>query len=277
VKSLSLDAYTLKIIAITSMGVHHAAMVLWEIVPLWIHIPLGFIRGVTFPIMAFFVVEGFRRTSNVKRYMLRLLLFGAVAQIPYMLAFGVATLNIVFTILVGLICLVMQRRLYVEKGKKGLFVVLFIIILIASNFVVEGGFAGLLMIFLFNVIRDEQRRRTVPLIVWGAYMVFSVLLVRATAVMLEAFVDVIGQVDLAVDAAVSGVAAHEIMLMTEHFILPVGTFLIIPLLRAYNGDLGKRAKYLFYSFYPLHFIVLVAIGFALRLIDGFAVYSPFFG
>ncbi|MCL2227774.1 MAG: conjugal transfer protein TraX [Oscillospiraceae bacterium] len=276
-KSLSLDAYTLKIIAITSMGVHHAAMVLWEIVPLWIHIPLGFIRGVTFPIMAFFVVEGFRRTSNVKRYMLRLLLFGAVAQIPYMLAFGVATLNIVFTILVGLICLVMQRRLYVEKGKKGLFVVLFIIILIASNFVVEGGFAGLLMIFLFNVIRDEQRRRTVPLIVWGAYMVFSVLLVRATAVMLEAFVDVIGQVDLAVDAAVSGVAAHEIMLMTEHFILPVGTFLIIPLLRAYNGDLGKRAKYLFYSFYPLHFIVLVAIGFALRLIDGFAVYSPFFG
>ena len=37
---LSLDAFTLKIIAIVSMGVHHTIMILWELFPLWLHLPL---------------------------------------------------------------------------------------------------------------------------------------------------------------------------------------------------------------------------------------------
>ena len=107
-KSLSLDTFTLKLIAIISMALHHVVMVLWEVMPLWIHIPAYALRGITFPIMAFFLVEGFRRTSNLKRYMLRLLAFAVVSQIPYALALGTplwTPLNIIFTILLGLCCL----------------------------------------------------------------------------------------------------------------------------------------------------------------------------
>ena len=195
---LSLDAYTLKIIAIVSMGVHHAAMILWQIFPMWIHIPLGFIRGITFPIMAFFVVEGFRRTSNVKKYMLRLLIFGAIAQGPYMLAFGIATLNIVFSIALGLACLLMYRGLYVNREKKALFVFLFVVICIKSTFIVEGGFAALIMIFLFNVIRDEMKRRTIPLIVWGAFSVVSVLMARVSLILLDVFSDFVDEASVMV-------------------------------------------------------------------------------
>ena len=68
--------------------------------------------------------------------------------------------------------------------------------------------------------------------------------------------------------------AYEVMMMTQTFVLPLGTFLIIPLLRAYNGELGRRAKYLFYTFYPAHFAVLVLIAFALGLKSDITITSP---
>lgn len=259
-----MDAFTLKLIAIISMGVHHAAMVLWQIVPMWIHIPLYLIRGVTFPIMAFFVVEGFRRTRNVKKYMLRLLIFGLISQVPYALAFGTsvwAPLNIVFAILLGLICLVLREKLYVEQGKKALFVILFILILIFATVAVEGAFAGILMIFLFCVIKEEMTRRTVPLIIWGAFMVFGSVTTRLVPLLM----DTLGVYVAEAAVEMTGILAYMNM-MSQYFLISIGTFLIIPLLRSYNGELGKRAKYLFYTFYPLHFVILVIIGVALGLI-----------
>ena len=259
---LSLDAFTLKIIAIVSMGLHHIAMVLWPIVPMWIHTPLGFLRGVTFPIMAFFVVEGFRRTSNMKRYMARLLIFGAIAQIPYMFAFGMMSLsggimlNIVFAIAIGLVCLILHKKLYIEQQKKALFVIIFIAILIISTFLVEGAFGGPILIFLYNVIKDEMRRRTVPLIIFGAFAVLMSLVNRV-------FFGVIAEYTGAVEV---GIMAYEMMMATRTFVVPLGTFMVIPLLRAYNGELGKRAKYLFYAFYPGHFIILAWVALVLGII-----------
>jgi len=231
-------------------------MVLWEIFPIWVHLPLAVIRGVTFPIMAFFVVEGFRRTSNIKRYMLRLLIFGAIAQVPYMLALGLPSLNIIFSILLGLICLAIYDKLFVQKEKKGLFVFLFIVILIVSTFIVEGGLFALMMIFLFHVIKNEKSRRTWPLVLWGAFMILSNLIGRFSLPVIETAG--LGEtIDL-------GIVGYEAMLL-QYPVFAVGTFLIIPLLRAYNGELGRRAKYLFYTFYPLHFAILAAIAFALGL------------
>jgi len=252
-KGLSLDAFTLKLIAIISMVAHHAFMVLWQIFPIEFLVAMNFLMGVTFPIMAFFVVEGFNRTRNIKRYMLRLLIFGAIAQIPYMLAFGVPTLNIVFSILVGLICLQMHKKFYVEKSNKALFVVLFILILIVSTFTVEGGFFGVLMIFLFNVIKGEMRRRTIPLIVYGGLMVLMSLLGNLA-----------GDIAQLYTGELHGMLAYA-QAIGRYFSIPIGTFLIIPLLRAYNGNLGRKAKFLFYTVYPLHFVILVIIAMALGL------------
>jgi len=263
---LSINAFQLKLIAIISMLLNHTTVALWPIVPLWLHIPVGFIRGITFPIMAFFVVEGFRRTRNIKKYMLRLAIFGAIAQIPYTLVFGLFILNIVFTILIGLCCLLLHEKLYVEKGKKALFVVLFVLINIFFSFVVpvEGQFAGILLIFLFKVIKkSEMSRRTIPLIIIGVVNVIGGL---ATYAMYQfaASVDEIGT--LLIDELGHGLLAGHTMMMSQYFVLPLGTFLIIPLLRAYNGELGKRAKFLFYTVYPGHFIILGLIAFALGLL-----------
>ena len=62
------------------------------------------------------MVEGFYHTGNIRRYELRLLLFAAVSEIPFDLAFSWRVLeftyqNIFFTLFLGLLMLdLMQRR-----------------------------------------------------------------------------------------------------------------------------------------------------------------------
>jgi len=251
---LSLDAFSLKLIAIITMGIQHTIIVLWEIFPIWAILPLQIVRGITFPIMAFFVVEGFRRSTNINKYMLRLFVFACVAQIPYILAFGLSMLNIIFTILLGLVILKMYENLYVEKSKRGLFVVLFILISIVSVGFFEGGLVGPILIFMFHVIKDEKKRRLWPLIFWGVTTLVFGLLNRLT----------FGFMDADAVAEMGTLMQFELM-MAQHWVFPLGPFLVIPLLLAYNGERGRKAKYLFYAFYPGHLAVLAIISFALGL------------
>jgi len=270
-KQLSLDAFTLKMIAVISMIVHHTTVVLWEIFPISVHLPLYAIRGVTFPIMAFFIVEGFRRTSNIKKYMGRLLVFALIAQVPYMLASNLFMPNIIFTILLGLICLALYEKLYIQKQKHEIFILLFIlIILISSSF--EGGLFGPILIFLFHIIKDEKKRRTIPLIFFGCVMLLMNLVFKILAA-----VSTIPEVQEIIAELLAEFPAGYIQLelmLAEYWVFSLGAFAIIPLLRAYNGQLGRRAKYLFYVFYPVHWLILALIAFALGLND-FTIKSMF--
>ena len=54
-----LDAYKLKWIAIIGMVLSHMFYAWWDIMPFWLILVLSGLGGLTFPIMSFFVVEGF--------------------------------------------------------------------------------------------------------------------------------------------------------------------------------------------------------------------------
>jgi hypothetical protein len=250
------------------MGLSHIILVLWEVLPMGVVIPLYILRGITFPIMAFFITEGFIHTSNIKRYMLRLFIFGLIAQVPYTLAFQFNTLNIIFSMFIGLSCLVLYDKWFVnpEKPRITLFVIVFIAILILATIIAEGGFFGILLIFLFYVIKNQKKRKTIPLIAWGLFTVLNSVIVRAMA-----------SPELAETLLVAGggAAVRLEMMMMFNFAVPIvvlGTFLVIPLLRAYNGDRGRKAKYLFYIFYPAHLAILAAISIGLGLTEfGFSI------
>ena len=81
-----MDAYKLKWIAVICMILNHMALAWYEILPAWLLFPLCAAGGVTFVIMAFFVVDGYKYTSNLKKYFLRLLVFGIIAQAFYPMA-----------------------------------------------------------------------------------------------------------------------------------------------------------------------------------------------
>ena len=85
-----LSGAALKLIAIISMLVDHANKAL--IYP-YLTSSTGFLATVSnifdvlgriaFPLFCFMLVEGFFKTSNRKRYLLNLILFGIISEIPF--------------------------------------------------------------------------------------------------------------------------------------------------------------------------------------------------
>ena len=252
------DAFTLKMIAIAGMILQHIAIVLRDVVVSWLHFPLQFAGGFTFPIMAFFLVEGYKHTSNIKKYVGRMLIFGLISQIPFIWTFG-PQLNIMFTLLFGLFTLI----LYDKMKNRGLFWFIFVIYVILSTVIVNWGLVGPIVILLYHTIKSEKARRTVPALVAGG-LNFLLLIVIAVVVaiivividnpeILEKLSGLIGGEDV---DPIAGLAA---------FLFPFGSIAAIPLIRGYNGERGRNMKFLFYAFYPLHLLILALIAFALGI------------
>ena len=70
---------------------------------------LRFYGSAAFPLFAYFIVQGFKHTADLKQYMYRLFLFALITEPLFAACFpGRGEMNILFTLLTGLICL----RLY---------------------------------------------------------------------------------------------------------------------------------------------------------------------
>jgi hypothetical protein len=120
----------------------------------------------------------------------------------------------------------------------------------------EGGLFGPILILMYHRIEDSRKRRTKPLIFWGIMMVVSTLITKAEFLIGgEQLISELPRV------------MHLDFVLAGYFVVPVMPFLLIPLLLSYNGERGRRAKFLFYSFYPLHFVILAAIAYFTGLSD----------
>lgn len=67
-----------------------------------------------FPIFAFLLVEGYRHTSDIRKYFIRLFLFALISEVPFDLAstgqvFDLQKQNIFFTLAAGLIVLYLGK------------------------------------------------------------------------------------------------------------------------------------------------------------------------
>lgn len=115
-----INANTMKMIAIITMLIDHlGAALVWEYVLTlqgdarmqWytVYMVMRKIGRLAFPIYCFFIVEGLEHTRNVKKYIIRLVIFALISEIPFDYAFqGKLTLgyqNVFFTLAIGLICI----------------------------------------------------------------------------------------------------------------------------------------------------------------------------
>ncbi len=84
---LQLTGNQLKIIAIAAMTLDHCVAVFMpqDMAGRWILRMLGRMAA---PIMCYLIAEGYYHTSNLKKYMGRLLLVAVISHIPYNLCFG---------------------------------------------------------------------------------------------------------------------------------------------------------------------------------------------
>ena len=220
-----IDAFWLKIFAIVGMTLDHIGIVFGDHMPLAAKTALYALGGLTFPIMAYLLGEGFRHTRNVKKYALRLLFFAILTQIPYSWTLFKQA-NVLFTLLLGLLLLWLYERI----GDKPAFYLLLIGVVLLSAFC-DWGVVGPVMVFLYYILRGQGWNR--ELIPW---------LLPLLAMALPGLYSLVAQGDISV-------------LPNIAFAL-VGCSLTVPLLHAYNGQRGRSMKYLFYAYYPVHIAVL---------------------
>ncbi|MCL2415342.1 MAG: conjugal transfer protein TraX [Defluviitaleaceae bacterium] len=233
---LNLSGFWLKIIAAVGMTLQHIALALTPVIPLWLQYPMQLAGGLTFPILAFLLVEGYKHTSSIGKYALRLLIFALIAQIPFMLAFDVMLANIMYTLCLGIVVLICYDKI---KNRILFWIIFFALVGLTALIPFDWGVIGLPIILMFRIIEDEYRRRTAPC----AFAAIMLLLPRM-----------------------------PIFFETGNFppamLFPIGCLLAMPINWAYTGEHGiKHSKILFYAYYPLHLVGLVVVAHMFGLID----------
>ncbi len=236
-RKLPLHAVSLRLIALVCMLLDH----LWAtVVPgnFWMTV-LG---RLAFPIFAFQAVEGYYHTSNFKRYLLRLLIFGLLSEIPFNLMLGGYWIypfhqNVMFTLLMGLMAVHAMEKARNGDAKqrmKSAVAVMLWIVVGAITFVDYGAY-GVMMVLLFALCRFLPYGKVFQL----AGMV-----------------------------AINGYLMEGMTVPVFGRQIPLQAFAILSLgiIWLYNGEKGPRnriVQYGSYLFYPLHMLILGVIGYFL--------------
>ena len=182
------------------------------------------------PVFCFFIAQGFYYTSDLKKYITRLLIFALISHIPYNLAFGlsisplVAT-SVIWPLAMGLIALAVIKY---EKIHIVLRIAL-VGVLCAVSYTANWNFFAVLWIVGFGLFHGDFRRQALSFCIIGAaYLAWQL---RRFGLF------------------------HPIYPQWFQF----GIFLAIPLLAIYSGIQGKKSRFaslFFYVFYPAHLLFL---------------------
>lgn len=129
-------------------------------------------RGIgrlAFPIFCFTLVEGFCHTHDLKAYMKRLLIVGALSEIPFDLAesghiYSSKNQNVFFTLLIGLIMLYYCRKAIGTLAKAEIV----IIAMAGAEFLrTDYGALGILLVAIFWFTREYKWYRAVLGAAWN--------------------------------------------------------------------------------------------------------------
>ena len=231
---------------VTSFTLHILAMIFMLCDHLWGTIVPGndwltCIGRISFPIFAFMIVEGYFHTKSVKKYVLRLLIFALISEIPFNLMMGSGIFypihqNVLwsFLIAIGLICLnekVKERRVWLRILVGALSVMLGYLLGILT--MVDFYHAGVLSVLVFYFFRKRK---------WWCYIGQLVFLWYVNAELLGGLI-------------------YEINLFGNTYSILRQSFALLALIpiwlyRGKQGYYNKAIKYAFYAFYPLHMLIL---------------------
>lgn len=212
------DGFFLKLIAVAAMTVDHISAVFFPS-EIWMRL----IGRLTMPIMAFLISEGYHYTRSVRKYLFRLLIFAIVSQVPYMLAFGINNLNVMFTLAISVLLLAIETS-YMSNLLR---VLLTFSLLLVSVFC-DWSLFGVLFVYVFYRYRGNFKRQALS---------FCIVVVLQIAV-------------------------HALMSFPSRnldYFVNAGTIAALPLLSLYNLRRGRDVRYFFYIYYPVHLAVLALL------------------
>lgn len=241
---------TKKINGLTSFTLHILAMLFMLCDHLWATLfPaaewLSCIGRLAFPIFAFMIAEGYSHTSNVKKYVLRLLICAVITEVPFNLFYGGSAFypfhqNVLWTFLIALLAITLIEK--AKRLKKRVFGWLIIAVIVLVSYVigilsmVDYFGAGVLMVLVFYFFRERK---------WWCFAAQLVCLAVINIEMLKGMTYPIT------------IMGHEFQLVRQGLAL----LALIPIW-LYKGEQGfhsKPFKYFCYAFYPVHLLLLYII------------------
>ena len=235
---------------LTSFALHIMAMVfmifdhLWGVFATDGYLWMTCIGRLTYPIFAFMIVEGYFHTKNLKKYVLRLLIFALISEIPFNLVMSsswIAPLhqNVLWTFLIGILLIFLNEK----ANKKALWVRILVFIgtvllgcLLGIITFVDYNHGGILIILMFYVFRERK---------WWALL---------------------GQIVCLYFISVEVISGQfiPIELFGKTFELVVQSFCVLALIPIWlyqgkQGPYNKAIRYLYYGFYPAHLLLFALI------------------
>ena len=239
-KNFELTAAVLHIIAMTLMLMDH----LWAtLLPAreW----LTCAGRVAFPIFAFMAVEGYFHTRSFKKYILRMLLFAVLSEIPFDLMYGGTWFypvhqNVLWTFLLGLLGVWLMEQVR-KKGKTWMYLLVCVLVVpaglvLGTLCMVDYYGVGVLTVFVFYFLHGRK---------WWCFL---------------------GQLAALdwLNVELLGGLMYPVQLFGMEFELCQQGLALLALIPIwlYHGRQGYHSKpfqYLCYAFYPVHMLLLVVV------------------
>ena len=237
---------TKKTFDISSFGLHILAMALMLCDHLWATVVPGNdwltdIGRLAFPIFAFMTVEGYFHTKNFKKYMLRLLVFALISEIPFNLVMGGRLFyplhqNVLWTFLLGLLLVHFNAKVKERKLPLRILVAVGTVILayiLGIITFVDYYHAGVLTVLAFYFLRGRK---------WWQ------MALQALALWY-------------INTAILGGLVWEIPLFGTTLVLHQQSLALLALIpiwlyRGTQGHHSKAFRYFCYGFYPCHLLIL---------------------
>lgn len=242
-----LTGNTLKWIAIVCMLIDHIA---WAFIPTTS--PLGvimhFIGRITGPTMFFFIAEGYFHTHDVKRYALRLFIFGIISWIPFSLFetgnLLSSNLGVIWTLFLGLLALWACDKL----GNPFLKFVIVFGCCFLSMFG-DWPIFGVLYVVAFGLTSPIKGGSFKKQCIW--FSVITVIMILPDALYAVALMG-------------ANSTSESLLLLNQvgaTIMINSGCFLPLFLLGRYNSERGGKPwmKWAFYVFYPAHLLILALL------------------
>ncbi len=235
---------------LSSLALHIIAMVLMLCDHLWATIVPGanwltWVGRLAFPIYAFLITEGFFHTHNLKKYMLRLLIFAVVSEVPFNLLTGGYWINpfqqnVIWTLLLGLCCISLIEKVK-KKGKLWLTILMSIVISLIGTIIgfitsVDYFGYGVLTVLLFYFLHGRKWWQMAGQL--AGLFIINGLLIKGMVVPVEVF-----GMQFEISQQATAVLA----------LIPIWLY------KGKQGPHNRVIQLLCYGFYPLHMLILSLI------------------
>lgn len=239
-KNFELTAAVLHIIAMTLMLMDH----LWAtLLPAreW----LTCAGRVAFPIFAFMAVEGYFHTRSFKKYILRMLLFAVLSEIPFDLMYGGTWFypvhqNVLWTFLLSLLGVWLMEQVR-KKGKTWMYLLVCVLVVpaglvLGTLCMVDYYGVGVLTVFVFYFLHGRK---------WWCFLGQLAALYWLNVELLGGLMYPVQLFGMEFELCQQGLALLAL--------IPIWLY------RGRQGYHSKTFQYLCYAFYPVHMLLLVVV------------------